>query len=343
MSDEPARRPPRRPDAECARQPVELLGDAAFTQSLLANISESITVLDLDGRIAFMSAAALRAMAIDDEDTALATSWLVLWHDDTERATAAVAAARAGLTGSFEGIRLATDGTTGWWEVTVSPILGADGRPARLLAIARDVTARKLAQQSHQQQRHEMHHQMKNMLAMVMGVTAQTLARAPSVAEGRAAVERRLMALAEAHNVVHEDAGGTSLHRIVECAVASCHPAHIAVHGPDIRLSSRAAMAVAMAFHELSSNAIKYGALSVETGRAAIAWRIDAAEPRLHLTWRERGGPTVRKPDSRGFGSRVIEMSFRHQLDGSAKATFDPSGVVWSFDVPLAALQDQRL
>jgi two-component sensor histidine kinase len=182
---------------------------------------------------------------------------------------------------------------------------------------------------------------MKNMLAMVMGVTAQTLARAPSIADGRAAIERRLMALAEAHNVVHEDAGGTRLHRIVECAVAPCHPAHIEVSGPDIRLSSRAALAIAMAFHELCTNAIKYGALSVETGRVAIAWRIDTAEPRLHLTWRERGGPTVRKPERRGFGSRVIEMSFRHQLDGSAEAAFDPSGVVWSFDMPLAALQDQ--
>ena len=343
MSDEPSSRSRHPRDAELMQRRAELLTDAAFTRSVLANSTEAICVLDLDARIELMSVGALRAMAITDEDDAIATFWLALWHDDARpQAAAAIAEAKAGRAGVFEGTHTA-DGQTGWWEVTVSPILGADGRTARLLAIARDITARRIAHQTQQMLMQEMHHRVKNMLAMVIGITAQSLARAPSIAEGRAAVERRLMALAEAHNVLRDgEADGTSLHRIVESAVAPCdaHPSRIDVSGPDIRLSPPAALAVAMALHELCTNAVKHGALSAAAGRVEIAWRIDATAQRFHLTWRESGGPTVRAPDRRGFGSRVIETSFRHQAGGRAEAAFEPSGVVWSLDVPLAALQD---
>ncbi len=344
MSDEPASRRQRRPDEHTHRQAelrqAELIGDAAFTRSVLATSGEAIKVLDLEARIEFMSVGALRTMAIGDEDDVIATSWLALWPEDAERATAAIAAAKAGLTGSFEGTR-SVDGRTGWWEITVSPILGTDGRPARLLAIARDVTARKVADQAQRMLQQEMHHRVKNMLATVMGITTQSLANASSIVEGRNAVERRLMALAEAYNA-HDDAEGTRLLRIVESAVALCdaRAARIDINGPDIRLSSRTAIAIAMALHELCTNAVKYGALSVESGRVELAWRIDATERRLHLTWQERGGPPVQAPERRGFGSRVIDTSFRHQLSGRAEAAFEPSGVVWSFDVPLAALQE---
>src|SRR5262249_18927945 len=148
-----------------------------------------------------------------DADELIGTSWPVLWRDEA-RAADAVVQARTGHTGVFEGAR--RNGRSGWWEVSVVPILGANSKPAPLLVIARDASERKLAQQSQEMMMQELHHRVKNMLAMVMAITSQSLARAATIADGRMAVEQRLMALAEAHNLLRE--GGTDaagLRRIV--------------------------------------------------------------------------------------------------------------------------------
>jgi two-component sensor histidine kinase len=95
-----------------------------------------------------------------------------------------------------------------------------------------------------------------------------------------------------------------------------------------------------MALHELASNAVKHGALSAKAGRIDIAWRVEPASGRFQLDWRERGGPPVRAPTRAGFGVRVIEASFRDQLDGRVDIAFDPSGLRCAIDAPLAALQE---
>jgi PAS domain S-box-containing protein len=166
MSDERIFRSPAQLKAELGQRHAELITDAEFTRGVLANSSEAITVLDLDGRIAFASAGALRAIAAGDPDALVGTSWLALWRADTqEQAAAAIADAKAGKTVLFEAARGSHNGKSGWWEVSVSPIAGADQKPARLLAIARDVTERKLAQQLQQVMMHELHHRVKNTLA----------------------------------------------------------------------------------------------------------------------------------------------------------------------------------
>ncbi len=347
MSDERIFRSPAQLKAELAKRHTELLTDAEFMRSVLANSTEAIKVLDLDARIEFMSAGALRALAISDADTLLGTPWLALWHDEAQ-AAAAVAQAKTGQTGVFEGARRGGDGKPGWWEVTVTPILGANSKPARLLVIARDVSERKLVQQSQQMMMQELHHRVKNMLAMVMAITSQSLARSTSIADGRLAVEQRLMALAEAHNLLRE--GGTDaagLRRIVDRAVTPYDtvPSRIRVEGADLPLSSQSALAIAMAVHELCTNAVKHGALSVNTGRVAIAWRaVDTrvgarVDSRVSWTWRESNGPAVSPPTRRGFGMRVIEASFRDQLHGSIEISFEPTGLVCAVDLPFAALR----
>jgi PAS domain S-box-containing protein len=340
MSDERNDHLPRQPDSGRARRYAELLTDAEFTHSVLANSTESIKVLDLDARIEFMSMGALRALEIEDEDSHISSSWLALWHDDAP-AQAAVADAKAGRTAMFEGARSTLKGNPRWWEVTVSPILGAGGRPMRLLAISRDITERKVAHQSQDMVMQEMHHRVKNMLAMVMAIASQSLARAPSIAEGRLAVERRLMALAEAHNVLRDGGpDGTRLRDVVGAALSPCdgHPSRFDLAGDDLRLSPQAAFAVAMALHELCTNAVKYGALSVAAGRVELTWRSDG--DRFQMTWRERGGPRITAPSRRGFGTRVIEAGFRDQLGGNVSAVFEPSGVVWTLEATVSALRD---
>ena len=343
MSDERIFRSPPQLKAELAQRHAELLTDAEFTRGVLANSSEAITVLDLDARIAFASAGALRAIAAYDPAALVGTSWLALWRADAQaQAAAAIADAKAGRTAVFEGARGGHNGKSDWWEVSVSPIAGVDGTPARLLAIARDVTERKLAQQLQQVMMHELHHRVKNTLATVLAITSQSLARAGSIEDGRRAVERRLIALADAHDLVHAGGDDASLRQIVDRAISPYEttPTRIAVSGEDITMSSQAAIIFAMGMHELCTNAAKHGALSVKSGHVDVAWR--AAAGQLHLTWRERGGPEARPPARRGFGLRVIEASFRDQLQGAVELSFAPSGFGCEIDVPLARLAGTR-
>ena len=324
---------------------AELLTDPDFIRGVLANTSEAIEVLDLDARITFISAGALRTLARDDADALLATSWPELWRDTTQ-AQAAVTDATAARPGRFEGARLTATGTPRWYEVTVSPIGGADGRPARLLAVSRDITERKLARESQKILTEEMHHRVKNVLTMVLAISSQSLARARTVAEGRIAVERRLMALAEAHNELRDSgADGTRLRRLMDGALApyDAPPSRVDIDGPDIRVSPQAALSLAMALHELCTNAVKYGSLSAVGGRVEIVWQVDEAARRFHLTWREHGGPTVEAPARRGFGTRVIEAGFRVQLGGKVEMAFERSGFVCAVEAPLPALQDEAL
>jgi PAS domain S-box-containing protein len=343
MSDERTFRSHARLKAELAKGHAELLTDVEFIRSVLANSTEAIKVLDLDARIEFMSPGALRAMAISDHDALLGTSWLSLWHDEAQAAEA-VAQAKAGETGVLASACRKGNGKPGWWEATVTPIVGTNGKPARLLVIARDVSERNRARQSQQMMAEELHHRVKNMLAMMMAITSQSLARSATIADGRMAVEQRLMALAEAHNLLLEDGTDTAgLRRIVDRAVAPYDtvPSRFHIEGDDLPLSSKSALAVAMAVHELCTNAVKHGALSTNTGHVAIAWRAAEAraDPHVSWTWRESGGPAAAAPERRGFGLRVIEASFRDQLRGSIEISFEPAGLGCAVDLPLAALR----
>jgi two-component sensor histidine kinase len=131
------------------------------------------------------------------------------------------------------------------------------------------------------------------------------------------------------------------LHDIVAQAVApyrSRGEDRIHVQGPPIQLPPRMALALAMALQELATNAVKYGALSNGTGHIRVHWQLNGASApdRLHLRWEETGGPPVQKPARRGFGTRLIERSLAHDLDGEVRIEFAPGGILCSVDAPLA-------
>jgi two-component sensor histidine kinase len=105
-----------------------------------------------------------------------------------------------------------------------------------------------------------------------------------------------------------------------------------------VRVTPRMSLALAMALHELATNAVKYGALSNKTGTIEVSWKVrnGAIPPQLTLSWIEVGGPPVVAPRRRGFGSRLIERSLAHDLDGQVEITFAPTGVVCTVDAPVA-------
>jgi two-component sensor histidine kinase len=225
--------------------------------------------------------------------------------------------------------------------VAVTPILGHDGSVDKLLSVSRDITETKQMEEHQRLLINELNHRVKNTLATVQSIATQTLRNAATLEKAQAAFEARLLALSRAHNVLtRENWDGAHLREIVAEAVApysNQREDRLHLSGPDIRLSPRMALALAMALQELATNAVKYGALSNEVGEIRIRWTLDRTQepPRLHLTWEESGGPPVQVPKRRGFGTRLIERSLALDLEGDVRIEFAPSGVICTVDAPL--------
>jgi PAS domain S-box-containing protein len=216
-----------------------------------------------------------------------------------------------------------------------------DGWLKRLWGIQRDITDRRRAEEQRTLLIHELNHRVKNTLATVQSIAAQTLRNAGTAQEARAALEERLMALARAHDVLTTESWeGAELKDIVAQALEPYRALgedRLTMKGPELRLSPRIALALSMALQELTTNAVKHGALSNATGTVDIVWDVVRAEPdsRLHLRWQESGGPPVQPPTRQGFGTRLIERSLARELNGDVQIRFNPEGVLCTVDAPL--------
>lgn len=188
----------------------------------------------------------------------------------------------------------------------------------------------------------ELNHRVKNTLATVQSISAQTLRTADTKDDARDALERRLLALSRAHDVLtRESWDGADLVEVIEKALEPYQISgenRLRIAGPHVRVTPRMSLALAMAMHELATNAVKYGALANKTGTVEVSWNVrnGAEPPRLALRWTETGGPPVVPPRRRGFGSRLIERSLANDLDGQVEIAFAPTGVVCTVDAPVA-------
>jgi PAS domain S-box-containing protein len=239
------------------------------------------------------------------------------------------------------------DGTTVWVNNAVSVLHDKSGRLVALLAVNTDLTERKRAEQHQQTLINELNHRVKNTLTMVQSIATRTLRAAATLDDARTAFEGRLIALSHAHDVLtRENWEGAGLHDIIALTVrAYSHrgEGRLKVSGPRIQLSPRAALGLAMGFQELATNAVKYGALSGETGEVRINWEVDSASPsRLHLRWEEKGGPAVTSPRGRGFGTHLLERFVATELDGKVHMEFAPGGLVCTMDALLDSIRPGR-
>lgn len=247
-----------------------------------------------------------------------------------------------------EAARLLREGGAFLLEVELAPGQGAaDGRrwielrgtaepptPAghgRILGVAMDVTARRDAAERVRLLSHEVDHRTANALAVVQATLRTT--RAPDIAGFTALVEGRVAALAQVQRLLARDGwAAVELGELVAGQLAAAAP-RAAWEGPRIAIAQTAAQPLGMVLHELALNARQHGALSVEDGRAALRWRIDAEA--LRLDWAETGGPGAVAPARRGFGTRLIEASLRGQLGGAVAWEWSPAGLRCAMTVPL--------
>jgi two-component sensor histidine kinase len=188
-----------------------------------------------------------------------------------------------------------------------------------------------------------LNHRVKNTLTTVQALAYQTFRQAlpPEVARER--FEARLLSLSRTHNLLNESHWqGAPLKDVLllelEPFIAE-KPERLSAHGPALHLPARMAVVLGMVFHELATNAAKYGALSTDSGNVEVTWLVQLQAPgtMLHLKWVERNGPVVAEPKRTGFGSRLIENASRRELNGRATLRYAETGVIFELEVPLQA------
>ena len=245
------------------------------------------------------------------------------------------------------------DGEYRWFLVRVAPVRGADGRVERWVGTCTDVDPRRKAEERQSLLVNELNHRVKNSLAVALALADQTR-RACDAAKHpperfHADFQTRLVALAAAHDLLtREHWEGAPLTKLVQTALAphagkaGTSESRVSSAGPPVRLAPETAIALAMAMHELATNAAKHGALSVPAGRVRVHWRVDpppaAPGGMLVLEWSEHGGPPVEgPPQRRGFGSRLIERGLPIQLGrgGTVELDFAPQGLRCRIGAPL--------
>ncbi|MFC3069196.1 CHASE domain-containing protein [Phenylobacterium soli] len=209
-------------------------------------------------------------------------------------------------------------------------------------AAEQEVAARQALEDQRQLLIAELNHRVKNTLSAVQAIAAQTIGRDGDPRAARAAFEARLLALSHAHDLLtRERWQGAQLMELAALELAPYRRGrNVVIEGPATSLSPDQCVALAMALHELTTNAAKYGALSTAAGALSLTWTHQSAASggTLELLWRERGGPPVAKPSRRGFGLRLIEQGVARQLRAEVEVLFQPEGLACRIVLPLAAV-----
>jgi two-component sensor histidine kinase len=214
---------------------------------------------------------------------------------------------------------------------------GPDGQPVRAMGVSIDITQRKRAEERRNTLIAELNHRVKNTLSSVQSIALQTSMAASTPDEFLAAFDGRIQALVRAHDLLTANSWqGAGLDDVIRRTLAPYAERttddvghNIEVAGPAIRLSPEAAVTLHMAFHELATNAAKYGALSAPGGSVGVVWSVDrSAQPAMiAVVWRERGGPPVQPPTRRGFGSNLLKVGLAREFGGGTQMHFEPEGL----------------
>ena len=265
-------------------------------------------------------------------------------HPDSREATRAEIAAQLEAQGRYEvEFRRVTSDPNRviWSRVAALMVLDAAGLPLRLIGVVQDVTARKDADDQRENLLTELDHRIKNILAAVQSVAGQSARKASSLDGFLKAFTGRLKSMSSAHDLLSAARWrGATLARIAAAELGGLAPNQTRWDGPELFLTPRAAAALSLTLHELAVNAVKYGSLSVESGRVEVVWR-EAPGGGFNLEWLETGGPMTAPPDKRGFGMTLIEDVVGRELGGRATVEYKRSGVTAMIHAAADALVDQ--
>lgn len=313
---------------------IELQRTETTLRAALEAVSDGFIDLDNDWRVTVVNKAAADAFGVDTAKILGRVIWEALpgtQGSEMERKLRHVSLHQAPV--HFEA------------EMNVNPRRTVDMRAAPKIgggvSVAfSDVTDFRRAENARVQLQDELNHRVRNTLAVVQAVTAQSLKSESTVASAKRALDSRLAVLAATHSLLTaQNWGGALIGDLVNAAVAACaNPARFQISGPAAGLRPPNAVTFALAIHELCYNAMQYGALSEANGRVRVSWHVCPnrdGEPRLRMHWSEHGGPPVRVPLRRGFGSRLLEIGLARDLRGMVRLEYVETGLQCFIDVPL--------
>jgi two-component system CheB/CheR fusion protein len=238
-------------------------------------------------------------------------------------------------------VRRPATGEVAWVAAMGRGVYGSDGAVRGMIGIVQDVTERMVTHERQALLIRELHHRVKNTLATVQAIVGSTARSATSIDDFYEAFVGRIVSLAHTHNLLTEDFWQTApLQELLQNELGPYDDdtrTRVVMGGPPVELPSSAAVPVGMAIHELTTNAAKYGALSVMGGRIEIAWDVVPGPegPRLTFAWTEHGGPRVSPPQRQGFGSRLLQRVLTTQLQAQVTIDFEPEGLRFRMDAPL--------
>jgi two-component sensor histidine kinase len=322
------------PTPSISEQLDGLLTEAGLN-TILDGIGEGFYALDRDWRILLFNSEAERHFKVAAKDVL----GKVLWDAFPRTRETGLGQLYVRVMQSRETVRSETESIVfpgQWMSFRLFPL--GDG----IGVVFRDTTDRRKAEAQRDLLVGELEHRIKNTLSIVLSIATQTFGQTGLDPALRRAFEDRIVALSNVHGVLTRHSWDSA--DLQEVMLTALRPhrgpdrERFTVQGPMLRLGPKSAVALSMAVHELCTNAIKYGALSSDTGTVAIAWSVERG--RFRLTWRERGGPLVATPNSTGFGSRMIERVLAAQLSGRVALDYEPAGLNCVIDAPLDALRD---
>jgi PAS domain S-box-containing protein len=319
-----------------------------FLEAILQSAIEyAIFSLDLDGLITSWNEGAIRVLGWTAEEAIGLPGSIIFTEEDKK-----VGAPQQEMTTALEEggalderWHLRKDGSRFWASGQLMALRSEDGRLEGYVKILRDRTDQRETEDRQRTLMHELNHRMKNTLAVVQAITAQSFRSARSLEEASTSITARIGAYAKAHDILlQRDWVGMTMRAVVEATAANLAlegSERLRMHGPTMELGRQAALSFSLVFHELATNARKYGALSGDEGSVDVVWALSTAggAQRFQLSWIETGGPTVVPPQRKGFGSRLLQSSLR--AFGNADVEFPPEGVRVRFEGDVEALQNR--
>ncbi|TXN27646.1 PAS domain S-box protein [Methylobacterium sp. WL30] len=324
---------------------------SALLRTVTDHVSEAVFRLDPDGTIVFANPAVERLFDWTPDELCGRNFHDTLHHHHEDgaffpaEACVFVNALREGtpLLGEAT-VFFRKDGEPVPVECTNMPF-HAGGVVSGAVITVTDVTERRRTQEQQQTINHELSHRMKNVLAIVQAIAAQTMRSAPDLTSANETLGARLIALGRAHDIlINTKSGGAEMRALAEAALGlhdDRQPGRFRIEGPPVAVGETAMMSLTLMLHELATNAAKYGALSDPAGSVRLLWRVayEAGPPTFHLRWEERGGPLVTPPSRAGFGSRLIQRGLSGGSSGRVELSYQPDGVVCTLAAPLAEIE----
>jgi PAS domain S-box-containing protein len=321
-----------------------------FLRSILDQAAEPIVVCDTAGNITHASRAALALGAGDVIGRPFTEAVLLEVPDgsDPRRRGRRVLASRLAhaLRGKgVSGVECCWTGPQGelrHYLLSAAPLHDRWDAVVGCIVMLTEISDRKRAEERQKVLLAELSHRVKNTLATVRSIATQTSRNAPSLDAFAPMFNGRLGALAVAHGLLTQTGwGDVELGELIGRILAPYEDGgggRIEIGGPPARLPARQVVPMTLMLHELATNAAKYGALSTATGRLAVAWTVGVTglARNVSLLWRESGGPRVRPPDRKGFGTALIERSMAYELDGEARFDYRPEGLCCELIFPLS-------